>query len=254
MPTRSIRSRRKRGAELAERALNSENLRPEDALATGSDALTPEQLNIILSALDDEVERRCKRLKSEANDLAMAIRNAVSIEIMKLPKCVRVLPVNQFRDEHGGKVSSVLASHVNRSTKEVVDKFSARDATRGGSAAGRGVAQTPSGRGSRARIAQTPSGTGTRSVPQTPGTASRRPRKGEAIVSVNGSPLGEVNRASSARTNNPDALNLTVSLPQGELVDLAALKSQDGDASEKLVTLQNLQDTINKMMAELNGA
>mmetsp|Transcript_117 Transcript_117/g.409 ORF Transcript_117/g.409 Transcript_117/m.409 type:complete len:171 (+) Transcript_117:179-691(+) len=104
MPPKTRGSRRRRGAELARNVVDAENISPEEALSqaqTSAEALNPEQLQIILSALDDEVERRCKRLKTEANELALAIRSAVNVEIMKLPKCVRGLSVAQFKETYG---------------------------------------------------------------------------------------------------------------------------------------------------------
>mmetsp|Transcript_117 Transcript_117/g.410 ORF Transcript_117/g.410 Transcript_117/m.410 type:complete len:162 (+) Transcript_117:576-1061(+) len=150
-------------------------------------------------------------------------------------------------------VSAVVRSSVNGATGDVRKKFSNSSSSSNAQPEG---AKTPGIRRSSrsSAVAMTPRSAGNSGVPATPMTASRRPRRGEVILSANGSPLGEVNHARMA-TGKPDGLNLTVAMPEGEFVNLATLgKNSDAQSNaDKLTTLQNLQDQINRMMAELNG-
>ena len=83
------------GEEKAER----ENQEPNAALQA--------KLQTILDEYDLEVESRCLSMQSQAEHLAMGLRNTLHMELMKLPKKVRSMPMHQFLKEYQGETLSL---------------------------------------------------------------------------------------------------------------------------------------------------
>lgn len=77
-----------------EESSERENTAPNAALIA--------KLQALLEEYDLEVESRCLAMQSQADHLAMGLRNALHMELMKLPKKVRTMPMHQFLKEYQG--------------------------------------------------------------------------------------------------------------------------------------------------------
>eukprot|EP00884_Botryococcus_braunii_P008264 jgi/Botrbrau1/17439/Bobra.0054s0029.1 len=62
----------------------------------------------ILQRLEDEVQVRVNKIKSVATSAAAAIQNHFRVQLLKLPKKVRSMPVTQFREEFSGDIAAAV--------------------------------------------------------------------------------------------------------------------------------------------------
>lgn len=64
-----------------------------------ADPVLMARLKGILEEYDNEVEARCLHMQTQADGLVMGLRNSLHMELMKLPKRVRTMPLSQFLKE-----------------------------------------------------------------------------------------------------------------------------------------------------------
>jgi hypothetical protein len=60
------------------------------------------RLSALLEEYDLEVEQRCLHMQTQAEHLAFALKNTLQMELMKLPKRTRAMPLHQFLKEYTG--------------------------------------------------------------------------------------------------------------------------------------------------------
>ncbi|KAL6064854.1 EF-hand domain-containing protein [Balamuthia mandrillaris] len=89
----------KRTSEVALEENTKENAAPQSAHAA--------HLEAILDEFDLEVETRSAALMSEARDLCSSLKNQLHVELMKLPKRIREMPMKEFIDKHGGDINEL---------------------------------------------------------------------------------------------------------------------------------------------------
>ncbi|KAK3236208.1 hypothetical protein CYMTET_53638 [Cymbomonas tetramitiformis] len=67
----------------------------------------------LVEELELEVEARCASLMASAKDKVEALRNEFQVQLMKLPKKVRELPMKDFRLDFSGDIKAVLLEDIN---------------------------------------------------------------------------------------------------------------------------------------------
>ncbi|KAJ8602244.1 hypothetical protein CTAYLR_003620 [Chrysophaeum taylorii] len=231
MPPRKARKRR--GKELVEAHASAlgDNTTTEPS---ADDRISPDYVETVISELEHENERRIKKLKRAMGDLRQEFLNNFHVELLKIPRKVREMKVEHFSREFGGSIDEALKK-----------------------AAAFEVAKTAPSK----IFAKTPGGAA---------TSSRAPRLGEAIMSVNGSPLVPVPSSTTklsatikvkgSRPRLQKDTNLLVELPTGD--GCVSLSEPDTlkvltDAPElkqyTLSQLQSLQTDIANVMKTLQG-
>ena len=165
----------------------------EEELGAGIDVqYNPEIINSVLKDLELQVNSKCTQIQKDADFMCTSIKQAFHLELIKLPNQVKSMSLARFRSEFGESLEavtrgaikgSVSSSRENSNTGNRLQSASSSSSSKG--SMGGGHCKTSSG----SAAYSTPSGAKGR-VAQTPGTAARRPRQGEALLSANGSPLG----------------------------------------------------------------
>ncbi|KAJ1453353.1 hypothetical protein M885DRAFT_524510 [Pelagophyceae sp. CCMP2097] len=242
-PKRGVR--RKRGKELVEA------LRDDESSPACEAAISPDYLETVLSELQSESDRRVKKLKRCMGDMRQEFLNAFQVELLKIPRKVREVPVAHFSGEFGGSIDVAL--------KEAAAlKFATK------------APQSVVANKSLNRTAATPS-VARQGVSATPG-ASRRMREGECIMSVNGSPLAAVPLSTAklaatikvkqgGRSRLPADANLLVELPTGDggcvsLSEASTIKALHDEPLLKesaIAHLKTLREEIEKVMSALQA-
>lgn len=174
----------------------------------------------------------------------------------------------QFEEVYGGEIFKVVRGAVESDVTEVLER--ARNAP---------PPSTPGNKRSNSRMTrsvvkgarpmETPSkgggGGGYGAVPQTPATV-RAPRRGEVMLSENGSPLGDSNTviATVKKSKKNDgsgqitaAICLEMDVGDGQFVNIGdgeATKGMDAEMKKNAVSkLKNLQDEVAALMAQLGN-
>lgn len=248
-----------------------------------------EEVKLKLEELKIEMEAKCAELRAEARRMVSSIKSNFGVEMMKIPKKIRSMPLSEFMTECGGDLSAVLARDRSRalasrpaaSSRFAATTRKARPGMRAGATVKRprgkaaGAPSTPGGAAVTGRVRgpiSTPSATssalkphmGTSSkalhvtgAPCTPSMA-RQPRKGEAIMSVRGSPLGafastQVALASAAAST----ASVTAALDSagGSVVQLADSTSAGqlsaAEKEEAANKIASLQAQLSQLMSAL---
>ena len=71
----------------------------DEGRENNADPVLMARLKGILEEYDNEVEARCLHMQTQADGLVMGLRNSLHMELMKLPKRVRTMPLSQFLKE-----------------------------------------------------------------------------------------------------------------------------------------------------------
>ena len=58
------------------------------------------------------VESRCRNLKRNSEHMANQLQNAFHVELMKIPKRIRQMPIDEFNAKYGGDMQQVLAQQL----------------------------------------------------------------------------------------------------------------------------------------------
>jgi hypothetical protein len=184
----------------------------------------PDIIGSVLDDMESQMTTKCQQLQREADFMCTTIKQKFQVEIIKLPKDVKKMSLARFKEEFGESIGAVIS--------------------------GKGVSKE------RARSDfQTPSGKN-RNVAQTPGTAMRKPKAGEIILSENGSPLGEftatVVKEKSSRTLVPSTPGVHVPLSDGQVLNIDNVDTMDTEEKEDaLVKMQAMMDNMQLLMEKL---
>ena len=241
----------------------------------------------------------------------MSLRNALQVSLMKLPKAIRKMSIGEFGDKFGGDVAGVLRKGVEEDVKkqlaevEVIPISRKRIAKDMSSSISSSTPSTPSrasnpsvGRVTRSTrkqqhpknevcVIETPNKGGFQgSVAATPATV-RAPRRGEVLLSANGSPLAggdqlvatvkkrkssnesesgsrrvaknERNATNGANNSSNAATTIALELDAGDgtfvnLAEEGAVMKMDEDMKKTAVNkLKSLQDEVAALMAQLGS-
>lgn len=241
MPPR--RTRKRRGKELVEAhasALDAATQVIDPAPA--DDRISSAYVEGVVSELVHENERRIKKLKRAMGDMRQEFLNNFHIELLKIPRKVRDMKVDHFTREFGGSIEMALK------------RAAAFDLAK----------SAPSTGMSKKHFMETPGGA------MHSAASSRAPRVGEAIMSLNGSPLAAIplstaKLAATIKVKGPRArlhkdAKLLVELPSGDgCVSLSepdtikALSDAPDLKDYALSQLQSLQTDIANVMKTLQG-
>eukprot|EP00300_Choanocystis_sp_HF-7_P012948 c18095_g1_i1.p1 GENE.c18095_g1_i1~~c18095_g1_i1.p1 ORF type:complete len:304 (+),score=67.45 c18095_g1_i1:184-1095(+) len=74
----------------------------------------------ILSDFDYEVESRAEQLRQFGADLCLKLKNIYLIELMKLPKQVRQMPISEFKSMYGGDVNLAVTGELQKIIDQVL--------------------------------------------------------------------------------------------------------------------------------------
>ena len=109
MTRRSTRSSTRSSTNLQEQPLNLADAAPLKRKSSARDIhpRAGETLGFLTNAIDLELEMRCKRLKSTAEDCVRSMNNEFHVAMMKLPKAIRQMPISQFQERYQGTASKV---------------------------------------------------------------------------------------------------------------------------------------------------
>ena len=84
----------------------------------------------IVEELDIEVDARCSELRVLAQNAAFSLKNAYRVQLMRLPKRVRSLPLSRFLDEYGDQLDSSLFEGMQNAVNSHSIKESVRSKSR----------------------------------------------------------------------------------------------------------------------------
>jgi len=219
-----------------------------------------------ISDLSDEVDLRCHRIQNTAETACLSLRNSLQIALMKIPKSVRRMTVKEFEEVYGGEVFKVVQSKVTSELDEVLSRARAQPSTPGNNKRTNSRITRSVIKGGRPM--ETPSkgsGGGYGGVPQTPATV-RAPRRGEVLLSENGSPIAQndtvIATVKKAKKNDgsgqvTSAICLEMDAGNGQFINLGdhdAAKGMDEEMKKNAVSkLKNLQDEVAALMAQLGN-
>jgi hypothetical protein len=219
-----------------------------------------------IADLEDEVNRRCDLIRTQASEACMELRNSLTVELMKIPKAIRKMTVAEFQEKYGGDVlkavQSVQANSVDQDVEEAIARAKAMGAARGAQGGTKRSRDLPNQSAPPCTPGR-PRGGGGDAVPQTPSTV-RAPRRGELLVSANGSPIAaEDTIIATVKKSKPNGhgiasnIALEVDDGNGNYLDLAApsaIQSMDAEMRKTAVNkLKSLQDEVAALMAQLNS-
>eukprot|EP01147_Barroeca_monosierra_P010176 gene10176-2337_t len=246
-----------------------------------------QHLQDILKQFDLEVERRAERMKSKVRFLKASITRQFTIELMRIPKAVKSLTIQEFRaalasasqedSQLGTDVpGTVRRGPVRRSTRQSTMRTTVKPSTKKGKSVGNRVSFRPDtsfkenstcGRivNNSTSAYETPANIrdGGRLQleelgfdPRLPKTPYLRPvRHGESLISINGSPVAV--DASMSRINKSCGRNtiITVPLKSGKALELNSDNTDSikdllstTDKDEALSELQSLQSQLTSLI------
>eukprot|EP00241_Pyramimonas_parkeae_P004834 CAMPEP_0114224566 /NCGR_PEP_ID=MMETSP0058-20121206/177_1 /TAXON_ID=36894 /ORGANISM="Pyramimonas parkeae, CCMP726" /LENGTH=373 /DNA_ID=CAMNT_0001335053 /DNA_START=209 /DNA_END=1330 /DNA_ORIENTATION=- len=121
-------------ANTVEQAQNREAINTKLLMAdhyTPQGVKTAARVGALLEELELEVDARCSSLKAFAQDMVAALRNEFRVQLLKLPKKVRSMPMSEFRDKYAGDINAVLLEDINRRLGGIAANLSEREAGAG---------------------------------------------------------------------------------------------------------------------------
>ncbi len=65
------------------------------------------------------VEARCEALKAHAAELATSFRNQLSIELIKIPKAIREMPMKEFVEKYGGDLNVYIEEGIKKRAQSI---------------------------------------------------------------------------------------------------------------------------------------
>jgi len=170
-----------------------------EELGAGVDVqYNPEIINSVLKDLELQVNSKCAQIQKDADFMCTSIKQAFHLELIKLPNQVKAMSLARFRAEFGESLEAVTLGAIGMGSKGSVSASGSREnsntSNRLHSSSSSGAKGSIGHKNGGSSVYSTPSGSKNR-VAQTPGTAARRPRQGEVLLSANGSPLGSFDSA-----------------------------------------------------------
>jgi hypothetical protein len=219
----------------------------------------PSILNNILRDLEMQVNSKCNQIQKDAEFMCTSVKQAFHLELIKLPSQVKGMSLSRFRSEFGDSIEAVTrgtmsgkaisATGASTGSRENHKNLSGSGKSSRMSSSG-GVHKPPS------TVFSTPSGRKNK-ILQTPGTASRRPREGEALMSANGSPLGEFD-STAVKAPKPQGIHIPatpgvhVPLSSGEVVDIEEADIDSMTTDVRLDALAKMQAMMANMQTLMN--
>lgn len=188
------------------------NAAADTAEPSKPDAAGKAQAQQIIDALDAQVRDECAELLRLADDAAVTLRNEYAIQLLKLPKKVRRLPLMEFQREYAGDIEAALLARVTGRLEVACGGDGAAEAPAEPAATvtrtmRRARAPPPhfdvapatqTRRGAAAlRVGETPAAAAAPGSRAAPGTL-RMARPGEVLYSESGSPV-ELDQMTAAR-------------------------------------------------------
>lgn len=233
-------------------------------------------LDEALKALEAEVEAKCAALRALADDAAAELRQELKLQLRRMPKKVRKMPLQEFRDKFAEDLDALLLQNINcklgdgavalaATPKQPVPRTVARNGGSKKEDASHSEARTTYRRSKRSTAAdvktpnrQLPFTTPGPGAAKTPGrvlmpaTAKRAPKPSEMFFSENGSPLGLY------VDGEGDALDLEKSLrlkvEDGTEINLAQVAELPDNLREvALAKLMGLQSQVQSIMEKFNS-
>ena len=204
----------------------------------------PDVIQNALEDLSNMIETKVLQIQRDADFMITSLQHEFQCELFKLPKQVKEMSLQRFREEFGESIEAVTRNTLASSLKTGENRnFNIPE-----SAASRAPANS---------VFQTPANS--RKV-NPPGTIARLPRDGEQILSANGSPLGEFSTVKKvARDGNgiiPPTPGIFVPLKSGEVVDIDAVDADGLTSDMKIEALQQMEsmmENMRKMMEKLKA-
>mmetsp|Transcript_15959 Transcript_15959/g.21100 ORF Transcript_15959/g.21100 Transcript_15959/m.21100 type:complete len:243 (-) Transcript_15959:423-1151(-) len=239
MPPR--KARRKRAAALAESALNgpTDETMP-NILTTNIDR--EQHAKNILQDIENEVEIRCQKIQKEADVLALQLKHSFSVELVRIPKGVRSMPLKKFCEEYGEDISTYLKVLMDNSIQQHANKSTGKRV------------HAPITSLQESNVPQTPYGY--QETPACPPTKLRAPRPGELMLSAKGSPLG-IAGATNVELKDEGKVRIALELQDGQKLDLDPNDSRMVHLPDEMkITarskLKNLQNEIHDLLSKLD--
>ena len=206
--------------------------------------------DIITSVLDDmeaEMNAKCAQMQKDAAFSCTSIKQKFQVEIIKLPKEVKKMSLARFREEFGDDIENVLKNTIS-SNNDKGRTTSSKTAKIASAVDGSGSFQTPSSKNNRPSALMSL---------ETPGTALRKPKVGEVILSENGSPLGEYEDTIVKSNPNrslvpPTTPGIHVPMNNGDIIDIENVDVNSMDQEAKDDALAKMQAMMNSMQLLMN--
>ena len=194
----------------------------------------PEVISGILTDLKREVEAKCSQIQRDVDFMSLSLKQALNLELIKIPTHVKQMSLARFREEFGCSLEAVTRG-------AALSTFRPEEASHASS-------HSSAIKVSSIRGLQTPS-----TVKKVP---PRLPREGEAIVSANGSPLGEFSSAVKVSKEDNSIVPPTpasVILDSGDIVDIDRVESlDDRTKQEAMEKVRLMMDNMHAMMERLS--
>lgn len=217
----------------------------EDVTITAVDVqYNPDIITGLLQDLNIDVESKCLQIQKELDFMATSVQQAFHLELIKLPTQVKQMPLSKFQKDFGDSLEAVtkgaIAGASRPPTSSAVPMSAAKNMRSGRS---NHVFQTPSNPHKSASLLNGPS------------TVMRAPKEGEAIMSKNGSPLGEFVTAVKAPRNKPGLAATAAAAAVPPTPGYLQLQSGDVVALEEVDTLPEglREDALSKMQAMMSS-
>ncbi len=219
-------------------------------------------VNAFIQDLTDQVDSRCSSIRKTADTAVMALRSALQVALMRIPKNVRKMTLEEFEEEYGGSLLEVARGGAEQQVERALGearggKRKEVPSTPGGARELRSACKAPRYGG----VGATPmKGCSGNDVPQTPATV-RAPRRGEMVLSVDGSPLAQQDQvlATVKKMKKEDAASIALEMDTGDgtFLNIAApgaVEQMDEEMKETAKSkLKNLQDEVAALMAQLGA-
>jgi hypothetical protein len=84
------------------------------------------RVTALLDEFDIEVEDKCNFLKQQAAELATSVRNQLAIELVKIPKRIREMPMKTFMEEYGGDLNIVIEDDMRKQIERSTPMLTSR--------------------------------------------------------------------------------------------------------------------------------
>ena len=189
----------------------------------------PEIVNNLIEDISSQVEMKCNQIQNDADFMITSIQQAFHLELIKLPSQVKQMSTKRFKEEFGDSLEAVTrGAMVGPLTERNLNDLSNK------SKLSQKVYQTPSHHG-RNKINPRP------------------PIEGEAILSANGSPLGDFTTVKKAPKNTknliPPTPGVYVPLSSGEVLDLEDVDIENMSQENKVDAINKMQSVMSNMQA-----
>lgn len=228
-----------------------------------------------LKALEEEVEAKCVALRAMADDAVAELRQELKLQLRKMPKKVRKMPLQEFREKFSEDIDALLLQNINcklgdgvlavaATPKQAVPRTVARSGGRKKEGPSHSEAKTAFRRSKRSTAAdvktpnrQLPFTTPGPGAAKTPGrvlmpaTAKRAPKPSEMFFSENGSPLGLYVDGGGEALDLENSLRLKAE--DGTEINLAQVAELPDKLREvALAKLMGLQSQVQSIMEKFN--